>query len=245
MSALDRDSVYEFANQEIAIFHNTRLAVLDKIKLRDVIKKKNPYLFRAKNILTASELIKSMLDARLSSSEEKIFGDFLERLAIFISQQVAYGRKSSAKGIDLEFERDSILYIVAIKSGPDWGNSSQYQSLEANFKTAVKVQRQAQSGLHIQPVLGICYGNTQRVDNGLYLKITGQDFWYFVSGDRDLYIEILEPIGNRAREHNDRFLERQAALENRLSREFTEEFCLPDGQIDWAKLIGFNSGNHK
>lgn len=243
MSTLDRQSVYEFANQEIGNFHDTRLALLDKLKLRDVIKKKNPYLFRAKNILNASDLIKSMLDARLSSSEEKLFGDFLERLAIFISQQVANGRKSSAKGIDLEFERDTIRYLIAIKSGPKWGNSSQYQSLEANFKAAVKVQRQAQSGLHIQPVLGICYGSTQRVDNGLYVKITGQDFWYFVSGDKDLYIEILEPIAYHAREHNDRFLERQAALENRLTKEFTEQFCLADGQIDWAKVIGLNSGN--
>lgn len=243
MSLLDRQSVDEFVNREIAVFHTTRLAILDRVNLYDVLRKKNPYLFRAKNILTASELISSMLDARLSSSEEKVFGDFLERLAIFISQQVADGRKSSAKGIDLEFQRENALYLVAIKSGPNWGNSSQYQSLETNFKAAVKVQRQAQSGVVIQPVLGICYGNTPRADNGLYLRLMGQDFWYFVSGEPDLYLDLIAPIGYLAREHNDQFYEKQAALKNRLTKEFTEVFCFPDGQIDWVKLVGFNSGN--
>lgn len=30
---------------------------------------------------------------------------------------------------------------------------------------------------------------------------------------------------------------------NRLLREFTSEFCLQDGTIDWDKLVTFNSGN--
>ena len=40
-----------------------------------------------------------------------------------------------------------VRYLVAIKSGPNWGNSSQYQSLRANFKRAVIVQNQAHSAL--------------------------------------------------------------------------------------------------
>ena len=28
-------------------------------------------------------------------------------------------------GIDLEFDKDGVRYIVTIKSGPNWGNSSQ------------------------------------------------------------------------------------------------------------------------
>lgn len=164
-------------------------------------------------------------------------------MAIFISQEVANGRKSSATGIDLEFDRDQIRYLVAVKSGPSWGNSSQYASLKVCFQAAVRVQRQAQSSLNIQPVLGICYGRTKRTDNGLYHKITGQQFWHFISNDPDLYIDIIEPIGHQAREHNENFLKRYAALNNRLIGEFTEKFCLPSGDIDWKKLVEFNSGN--
>lgn len=29
---------------------------------------------------------------------------------------------------------------------------------------------------------------------------------------------------------------------NRLVKEFTNEFCLDDGSIDWEKLVKYNSG---
>jgi hypothetical protein len=171
MRQLDRQAVYEFVNVEIVKFHQARLARLEKISLKEILKKKNPYLFRAKNILTANELVPSILDAFLSSSEEKLFGDFLEQLAIFVSQETCDGKKSTAQGIDLEFDRDGIRYLVSIKSGPNWGNSSQYRKLEDDLKRGVQVQRQAQSGLHIQPVLGMCYGKRATSDTGVYLKL--------------------------------------------------------------------------
>ncbi|MCF2520942.1 hypothetical protein L0660_24960 [Dyadobacter sp. CY351] len=85
----------------------------------------NPYLFKAKHVLTAEEVVRSVVDAHISSSEEGIFGEFLEGLAIFICGKVYGDRKSSADGIDLEFEKDNIIHIVTIKSGLNWGNSSQ------------------------------------------------------------------------------------------------------------------------
>ena len=48
------------------------------MKLRKVLGKKNPYLFRAKYILTAQDIIKSLTDAFISSQQETIFGDWLE-----------------------------------------------------------------------------------------------------------------------------------------------------------------------
>jgi len=160
METVDRQAVCDFVNREIVRFHQARLRRLEEISLTEVLRKKNPYLFRAKNMLTASELVRAILDAFLSSSEEKLFGDFLEQLALFISQQTCGGIKSSAQGIDLEFDREGTHYLVSIKSGPNWGNSSQYARLEEDFKRAVKVQRQAHLAARIQPVLGICYGNT-------------------------------------------------------------------------------------
>ena len=104
-----------------------------------VLKRKNIYLFKAKNISTAGDLVKGILDAFLSSSEEGLFGGFLEELAIFVCGQVFDGRKSSGEGIDLEFERDETKYIVSIKSGPSWGNSSQIQKMRDNFSKAKKI----------------------------------------------------------------------------------------------------------
>jgi hypothetical protein len=174
MQPIDRAALYGFVNENIGLFHQARLQALTGIDLRKIIRKKNPYLFRAKNMLVANDLVASMLDALLSSSEEKIFGDFLEALAIFISQITCQGRKSSAAGIDLEFDDADTRYLVAIKSGPNWGNSSQYQSLRTNFQRAVTVQKQARTSLKIQPVLGICYGKPKSSIMACTLKSCGK-----------------------------------------------------------------------
>ncbi len=76
MKSLDLDSVEEYVNENILDFHGRRIESLRKMKLKDLLTK-NPYLFRAKNVLTAPDMIAGLLDARLSSSEEKLFGDFL------------------------------------------------------------------------------------------------------------------------------------------------------------------------
>ena len=243
MTKLDRAALLKFAQKEINLFHNCRISRLQKLRFKEILRKKNPYLFKAKNILTAQDLISGVMDAFLSSSEEKIFGDFLEKLAIFVSSQCYGGKKSSAPGIDLEFDRDRIRFLVSVKSGPSWGNSSQYQALESNFRRAVTVQRQNKQTVGIQPVLGICYGNTRTADKGLYIKYTGQAFWCFLSGDPNLYIDIIEPIGHEARKHNNAFKQEKARLVNRFTAEFLHLFCTEDGTVDWPKLIKFNSGN--
>ena len=120
---IERDEIIGFIELGIQKFHKRRLESLADLKLNKILTRKNPYLFRAKNQNTAQDLIKTVLDAHLSSQEEGIFGGFLEELAIFICSKVYGGKKSSAEGIDLEFSKDNISYIVSIKSGPNWGNS--------------------------------------------------------------------------------------------------------------------------
>jgi hypothetical protein len=244
MRPLNRQRLLEFADSAIQTFHASWLARLEGLRLND-LPRKNPYLFRAKNILTAAELIHSTLDAFLSSSEEEIFGRFLEGLAVFVAESTCDGRKSSAEGIDLEFDDAGIRYLVSIKSSANWGNSSQVKRLSQNFQTAVRVQRQAAPSRHVQPVLGICYGRQRTTDNGIFRKVVGQSFWYFLSGDPELYVEIIEPIGQDARRHNDAFAENRAAIENRFAHQFASEFCDADYRIDWPKLVRFNSGNLK
>ena len=122
MNTIDLDSVRQYVNENIVDFHKRRIKSLEELKLKKLLKK-NPYLFKAKNINTASELVSGLLEAFLSSSEEKLFGDFLEHLAVFIAGKTCNGHKSTATGVDLEFFNKGIHYIVSIKSGTNWGNS--------------------------------------------------------------------------------------------------------------------------
>ncbi len=239
---LDIACLTNFINIHVGIFHDSRVERLKAVKPNNLLKRKNPYLFRTKNILKGSELVAGILEAFLSSSEEELFGKFLEEVAIYVSEQTLGGKKSSSTGIDLELERDKIRYLVSIKSGPNWGNKSQYDSLKRNFRTATSVLKQSKRGIHVQPVLGICYGKTKTKDNGEYMKVTGQNFWYFLSNDRDLYTKLIEPLGHEAKKHNDRYEKEKARVFNEFTKVFIEEFCL-SGEINWNKLIEFNSGN--
>lgn len=244
MKRLDLKEVAEYVNQNIGSFHHSRVARLQDIKLKEVLKKKNPYLFRAKNILTAEKLIESILDAFLSSSEEELFGKFLEGLAVFVAAKTLDGKKSAATGIDLEFDKDNVKHIVAIKSGQNWGNSSQYAALRENFRKAVSVLKQSKSVKQVQPLIGMCYGKMKTVDRGDFIKMAGQSFWFFISDNEKLYTDIVEPIGHEAKRHNDKYEEERAALINNFTSEFSTEFCT-NGKIDWKKLVVFNSGNLK
>lgn len=240
MSSLDWAALTAFAEKKIAEFHQKRLDNLAALKLKTILKRKNPYLFKAKNLLTASDLVKTLLEAHLSSQEETIFGDFLEELAIHINAQICGGKKSSTEGIDLEFDRDGIRYIVSIKSGPNWGNSSQIKKMQDNFTKAQKVLRTGNSKLHVQAVNGCCYGKDGSPDKGTYRKLCGQRFWTFISGDESLYTKLVEPIGHRAKEKNDHFQKQYAKVINLFAQEFMQDFC-NDGEIDWVKLVEFNS----
>lgn len=243
MNQLDLQKVVEYVNDNINDFHATKAKLLAEINLKTILKKKNPYLFRAKNITVSADLVKNILDAYLYASEEKVFGDFLENLAIFISKETCNGWKSSATGVDLEFVNGDMHYLVSIKSGTNWGNSSQQNQLQRDLQKAFQVLKQSSHTTNVQPVLGICYGKTKTSYLRGYMKVVGQNFWYLISGNENLYIDIVEPLGYRAKEHNESFAENKAALINKFTSEFTKDFCDSEGNIDWKKLVIFNSGN--
>lgn len=241
MSLPTNDEIAAWVAEHIGEFHRKRLERLTELDLRDVLKRKNPYLFRAKNIHTAEQLVRALLDAHLSSQEETMFGNFLETLAIWINAHAFDGRKSGIPGIDLEFDRDGTRFIVAIKSGPNWANSQQLKRLRENFRQAARTLRTSGSAVTLQAVNGCCYGRDTREDKGDHLKLCGQAFWAFVGGSESLYVDIVEPLGADARRHNDEFERAYAVVVNRMTRRVIADFFDADDAIDWPRLLAFNS----
>ncbi len=238
---LNLEDVVKYVEENIGIFHEKKVSSLDFLKLSKILKRKNPYLFKAKYALTAEEIIKGLVDAHISSNEETIFGDWLEGLAIFINNKVYRGWKSGIKGVDLEFDKDGKRYIVNIKSGPNWGNSSQISKMITDFKTANRTLRTSNSNMNIISVNGCCYGRDNNPDKGDYYKYCGQRFWEFISGNTNLYTEIIEPLGHMAKERNDEFLRSYSQMINKFTLEFGNDFCDTNGAINWEKLVKFNS----
>ena len=241
MEKLNLNDVLQYVEDNIGVFHEKRILSLNNLRLSKILKRKNPYLYKAKNVLTADEIVRNIVDAHLSSSEEGIFGDWLEGLAIFINQQVYKGWKSGIPGIDLEFDYDDKRYIVTIKSGPNWGNSSQIKRLKDDFRTAKKTLRTSNSQLNVVAINGCCYGKDRSPDKGDYFKYCGQEFWHFISNEDNLYLKIIEPLGYKAKEKNEAFMNSYAQMLNRFTKEFATDFCKATGEIDWEKLVNFNS----
>jgi hypothetical protein len=238
-------------------FYAKRLNDLKSMRLEKVLKRKNPYLFKAKNIEIAGDLVKSIVDAFLSSQEETMFGNLLENFAIYVSQITDGGFKSKFKSVDLEFERQGIYYIVGIKSGTNWGNADQINAMKNNFKLAKQVLREQGIVGEIVAVNGCMYGteanplrNKRQIKRGVfepeepdkvYYKYAGQDFWQFISGDDNLYQEIIIPIDQEAKQKDEAFKTAYSSKVNEMTQEFTQHFMAPNNQIDWVKLIDFVS----
>ena len=238
-------SVRSFVESHIGDFHRKRLESLEKLKLDAVLKRKNPYLFRAKNVVTAADLVGQLVDAHLSSQEETLFGDFLERLAIHVNKLCFDGRKSGIEGIDIEFDRDGVRYLVAVKSGPNWGNSSQIKRMQTNFRAATKALKTSGARIPVQAVNGCCYGRNKSSDKEDYQKLCGQEFWAFISGSDTLYQDLIEPLGHEAKRRNEKFQEQYAARINTFTAEFIDRYCTKVGAINWPALVALGSEAYK
>jgi hypothetical protein len=235
------------AEHVITPFYQVRLNNLNGLRLTNVLKRKNPYLFKAKNIELAGDLVKSIVDAFLSSQEETIFGNLLEGFAIYVSKTLYGGFKSELKSVDLEFERGGKYHIVGIKSGTHWGNSDQINRMRDNFKLARALLRQRGIKQEMVAVNGCIYGKDRNPFKShtdpekQYFKYAGQEFWRFIAEDDRLYREIIVPIDKEARQKDEVFKKAYAAKVNEMTQQFTINFMTTDNQIDWLKLIDFVS----
>ncbi|MGY3924683.1 hypothetical protein LA366_17360 [Aeromonas jandaei] len=243
MNSVRNEDISDFIEKKISEYDEKLLDGLKKLKLKDVLKRKNPYLFKAKGITSPYELIRPLLDAFLSSKEEAVFGGVLEEIAININNRVYGGMKSAAEGIDLEFNKDGKKYLVSIKSGPNWGNSSQIKRMVDNFNKAKKILRTTNNNdTEIIAINGCCYGiDRSPYKKEGYYKLCGAKFWEFITGNQNFHRELIAIIAkdkcNRIKHSHGKYEEVIANFE----KDFSLQFCTKNGDIDWDKIIALSS----
>ena len=160
-----------------------------------IVLKKNPFLFRMRVGSDPEEYAKKIVDAYLSSSEETMFGNVLEDLAVQICMHAKQGIKSSASNIDLEYMQENTRTIVQIKSGVNWGNSSQHKALRESFMQAQRILRQGNRDLQIRCIEGCCYGKSEIKDQGTHYRYVGQKFWEEISDWEGTATAVIELMG--------------------------------------------------
>ncbi len=221
-------------------FYTNLINKIDGLNINKIMKRKNPYLFRAKSMNGASQIVDAILAAFISSSEETIFGNvFFEPIATAASK----GQKALAEGIDIMKEDETTIYAIAVKSGTSVFNADSRKKQEQNFMAAGKLAQQAKK--RFVPIIGYGYGKKRSTNRGLpkfYEEIAGKDFWYELTGDEQFYIKLIRFMDEIPEKYIANFDEAYQKASNRLVKEFTNEFCNDDGSIDWEKIVKFNSG---
>lgn len=109
-----------------------------------------------------------------------------------------------------------------------------------NFRKAKRILGTSRGKTKIVAVNGCCYGIDNKPEKEECLKLCGQRFWEFISGDDNLYTKIIEPLGHQAKLKNSEFMEKYYRIINRFTYEFATEFS-DEGRIKWEKLVRFNS----
>lgn len=231
-----------YVRENIEAFHNSRIEKLKGMKLKQLLKRKNPYLYKAKDLNTPGAIVESLATAFMSSAEETLFGDWLEQLAIHIAQIVYGGTKSTAEGIDLEIDKEGVHYAISIKSGPNWCNSSSLKKMKENFLKAQRIYRTSGNKTPFAAIEGCCYGEDRHPVKDTHEKLCGAKFWSFISGTVSLYTDLIEPLGTNARTKNREYQKEYDKMITRFTKEFANEFCLENGEIDWKRIVTLNSG---
>lgn len=242
-NSYNEEAVVKAIAEALENFYKSLIDKIDKLNIEVVMKKKNPYLYRAKAMQNAAEIVESVLVAFVSSSEETIFGNyFFEPIALAVSG----GSKALAEGIDIMIHKQesNTIYAIAVKSGTSVFNADSKKRQEENFMAAGKLAQQAKA--RFEPYIGYSYGKKKESGRGkpkMYQELAGKRFWEELTGDEDFYKKIITFMGTLPEKYVADYKESYDKAANRLVREFSIKFCKDDGSIDWEKLIEFNSGD--
>jgi hypothetical protein len=236
----NEQAVVEAIAKALDDFYGALIKKVDALNIKTIMRKKNPYLFRAKAMNGAAQIVEAILSAFISSSEETIFGNvFFEPIAT----AAAGGQKALAEGVDIMVEKADVIYAVAVKSGTSVYNASSKKRQEQNFAAARKLAQQAKK--RFEPIIGYSYGRKKSSDKGLakiHTEIAGQAFWAELTGDKDFYIDLVRYMDKLPEKYVEEFEASYQKAANRLVKDFTTLFCKEDGSIDWESLVAFNSG---
>ncbi len=241
---MNNKELMQLIGEHLHEFYQRRMQRLEKLELKQILKHKNPYLFKAMGALNANEIVAGILTAYLSSSDEGIFGDaFFEPIA----KAVSGGVVSPSEGVDIAIETPSVYKAISVKSGPNPFNSSQRKRQDDEFR-ALR-QRLTKLGKQFDPILGHAYGQQKPKPSKSkinYRDVYGQAFWEELTGDPDFYLKLVrfmetDVISGHRQEYERAW---NNAL-NKYVREFTIDFCDESGAVLWEKLVQFNSGTYQ
>lgn len=227
-------------------FHERRLVNLRKTTIGTLLRK-NPYLYRAIGLTSASDYIQIALDALISSSDETIFGnEFFEPLAKWAATAAYRDRADvtvqvgGGSGFDISIESSTEYHAIAVKSGTKIFNAQSGRQQDTEFAALEARIRKEKKVLH--KIIGYGYGRkSQRGNNHAIVKLAGQNFWAEITTEDNFYQRISMALGDAPSRLSIDFHQHYDEARNRLEAEFHASYTGPDGVVDWSRVIAFSS----
>ena len=207
-------------------------AKLQSVTLKDILKKKNPYLYRASGVKSCRDLVNRAYADYSSASVEGFFGQFLEAVARIVSGGI---KPAGAGEIDLDKRREDRAYLYAIKSGPSAFNSSSLKKAQEQLLTAES--KLSQDDVVAIKTIACAYGRKRTTHRGGIRYMASKDFWGEVSGDPDFYSKLLEACD----ELRSLYAADVEEPRKRLLEEARDAFC-SGSDIDWSSVLKQASG---
>jgi Type II restriction endonuclease EcoO109I len=227
----------------LGTIHGKRLIALDKLTLSALLNK-NPYLYQSHGHTRPEELIDALLAARVSSSDETIFGNaFFEPLALWAAQTAKIAGRtvsvSDAAGADITIVADKYYYAIAVKSGTKIFNSQSSIGQSTEFKATQG--RMKKLGKSFLPLIGYGYGRSKATPDSAVDKKAGQEFWLLLTEEINFYLRISDAITSCAGENKIAYDNAYEVRRAKFVKEFMIGYTDAVGQIDWQRLVAFNS----
>ncbi len=212
-------------------FINSLETTLRTRTFRQLIARKNPYLYRSSGILFIDELVDRALTDFVSSSTEGTFGSALDRVA----RRLPGNTPATGGEADLQRIKGDVAEIYTIKSGPAGFNSASWTTTKNNMlraKTSLEL-----AGYRVQLYVGFVYGRkvTSTDRNSGIVRLSSKEFWGKITGDPGFYRKLLDACACIAPLYQ---ADIQAARERLLS-EAILHFTV-SGQREAAKLIDWD-----
>jgi hypothetical protein len=215
----------------LAAFRERCISLLRGLALVKV----NPYLF-AGRVKNPMRFAREYLNAKYSSSEESLFGNMIEDIARAILDRIRLGTKTPAKGIDGDVVRGLNRYLVSVKSGANWGNSSSTAAQGRYFEDAKTII--GSRGHRLTSVMLIMYGREDRNLKYADIELVGQQAWAFLSGDKDFYAKLIQYFVDGSEEFGQQIERARHESEAKLYAELCAGgFVLKNGEMDWPSFV--------
>lgn len=208
-------------------------------KFSELMSKHNPYELSV-FCNTPKKIVDFVMISHKQTSRQTIMGNLLESIAIKISSVILGGYKSKEECTDLEWVNDDLFHYRGWKSSPKWCNADQKKRV--NIKVGELKENNDFGSFKVLTSYGkITKKNTEKN----FTQLSGQDSWYEISNDPEMYNKVMIAIVKHSKYLN-QVIEDIYSSNVKESVEWVDRnFTNKDKTINFIKINEYVSGRNK